>query len=415
MAAEVDAWDLSDEELEAAFREAKAEANSPETEIEEEVYEDVATDDVENEDEVEEFDESTEDEEEVEDLEQPEEDSDDDTSDDDEEEEDSEEDSEDEEADPDQEAEAEDEQTDEDEDESEEEEQPTQNSLEEFFKQTTKVRANGVDHEFTNKEKLEMFDKMFPQATDYTKKMQAIKPYRKMIDALEQEGLKNDDVNFMIDVLKGDKEAVAELIKRTGVDALDLDTENTNYVAKDYGRDETELTIRDIVDEISVDKEYAVTHNVLDKQWDDSSREEFVKDPELIKLLHTDVKTGMFDKVNPIAQKMKVYDGGKRSDLDYYKAAAGEYFKQQAEQEQRQTAEAARQAESEAKEQEAQKVKEVKAKQEKRKVVKQESNKRKAATTPKKASTGNKGVVDYLDESEEAFDEWYKTKIENAY
>jgi hypothetical protein len=375
-----DVWDLSDEDLEAAFKEAKAQDESPETAIEDEG--------------------------EVDELEQPEEDSDDDTSTDDELEEVEDEDPEEEEGEPDEELDADEDKSEDEDDEAKAEEvQPTQDQLEEFFAQKSNVRANGMDHEFTNKEKLEMFDKMFPQATDYTKKMQAIKPYRKTIDAIEQAGLGQEDVNLMIDVLKGDKDAIADVLKRTGVDALDLDTENTNYVAKDYGRNDTELAIKDIVDEISIDKEYATTHNVLEKQWDDRSRDAFIEDPSMIKLLHIDVKSGMYDTINPIAQKLKVYDGGAKSDLDYYKAASQQYFESQA-----QNGSKARDAEAaemarEAKETEARKVEEVKARRAKQSATKKASAKRKAAA-PTKKSAGTK-QVNYLDDSDEAFEDWY--------
>ena len=248
----------------------------------------------------------------------------------------------------------------------------------------------------------QQFGKVFGQAMDYTKKMQQIKPWRKTIDAIEQAKLEQDDVNLMIDVLKGDKDAIATVLKRTGVDALDLDVENTNYVAKDYGRNDTELTIKDIVDEISADKEYAVTHNVLEKQWDDKSREAFVEDPSLIKLLHVDVKSGMFDKVAPIANKMKVYDGGSKSDLDYYKIAAQQYFEGQRDQELKtQAAEQTKMADEA-------RLGEVKAKQAKQAEVKKASVKRKAAAPTKKAS-GTKKATDYLDDSDEAFEDWYKS------
>lgn len=371
-------FNLSDEELEAAFREAKADFDSPVTDIEENFEEDA---------------EDT--------LEYPDDqDSDDDASLTDEEEEDSEDDSEEEEGELDGDPETDEEQTEDDEEELDDDEQPVQDEIYSF-------RANGQDYNFTIDEMKAQFGKVFGQAMDYTKKMQSIKPYRKTIDAIESAGLTNDDINLMIDVLKGDKDAMAQVLKRTGTDALDLDLENSNYVAKDYGRDETELTIRDIVDDISRDKEYAITHNVLEKQWDDKSRNEFIKDPEMIRLLHVDVKSGMFDRINPMAQKLKVYDGGKRSDLDYYKEAAQQYFEGQAQYEAQIAAqESARQAEEARRAEEAERVAQVKVNQSKQVATKEASAKRKAAA-PTTKKVGNKKAVDYLDDSDEAFEEWY--------
>ena len=261
-------------------------------------------------------------------------------------------------------------------------------------------KANGKEYEFTEDEIKAQFPKIFGQAMDYTKKMQSIKPWRKTIDAIEQAQLNHDDVNLMIDVLKGDKDAIAEVIKRTGVDALDLDTENSKYVAKDYGRDDNTLALRDVIEEISADKEYETTHKILSKEWDDKSWKVLSSNPEMIKLLHVDVKSGMFQKLQPMAEKFKLYDRGSKSDLEYYEDAARAYA-----QEMRQMQQANVQREAEASR--TREIDAVKAKQQKVVSNKEAAPARKAAT-PVKKTAGVKKVVDYLDESEEAFEEWYK-------
>lgn len=274
-----------------------------------------------------------------------------------------------------------------------------------------KFKANGKEYSFTPEEMMEQFPKIFGQAMDYTKKTQALKPWRKTIDAIESAKLGHDDINLMIDVFKGDKNAIAELIKRTGVDTLDLDTENSKYVPKDYGRDDTALAIKDIVDEISADKEYETTHRILSKEWDEKSFSELTKDPELIRLLHVDVKSGMYDKVQPIAEKMKVFDRGRQSDLDYYKAAAQEYFRAEAETQRRAKAIEDQRLAREAKLARQAEIERVKATQIKQAAVREQAVVRKAAAPVKSNAGTKKTVTDYLDESEEAYDEWYKANV----
>jgi len=383
-------FNLSDEDLEKAFAEAKAQDTSPESDFEEDVKDDNSFNDDE---EVE-----VEEDEEVDDLEQPDEDSDDDTSSETDEEDESEEDSEADEDNLDGDSEEDEETLDDEEDESDDDEQPVQKR---------KYRANGQEYEFSDDEIFEKFGQIFGQAANYTQKMQAIKPWRKTIDAIEQAKLTHEDINLAIDVLKGDKNAIAELIKRTGTDALDLDTENTNYVPKDYGRNDTELDIKDIVNEIKSDKEYATTYNILEEQWDSNSREEFIKKPELIRQLHIDVKTGMYDTIAPLAKKLKVYDGGSQSDLDYYKQAARQYFDNQAQEEARLEAQRVASAKREDEQAERNRIEKVKAQSAKRVATKKASTKRKAAAPTKNKSTSTK-VVDYLDASDDSFEEWYK-------
>lgn len=411
---EEDLWDMSDEELEAAFREAQASDLSPETDLEEEVLEEFPESEPSMEDPDEEV--SLDDTEEFEDgPEQPE------AEDEDLELEDSGHDASDE-SDTDEVAdEDEEEATDDDPDGDSEEEEPSSDDAEDEDEeeqpvQTYKFKANGKDYEFSSEEIVDQFPRIFGQAMDYTKKMQAIKPWRKTIDAIEGAELSHEDVSLMIDVLKGDKGAITEVLKRTGVDTLELDTDEVKpYVAKDYGRDDSALAIKDIVDDISRDQEYATTHNILSKEWDDRSWNTMAQNPEMIRLLHTDVKSGMYETLQPIAEKLKVYDGGKKSDLDYYKEAAQQHFNQVAEQEayeERQAErEAARQAKLEAQEAERARLAEVKAQSQKRTATKQASAKRKAAAPTKAAAS--RDVIDYLDDSDEAFDDWYQRLQEN--
>ena len=371
--------DLSDAELEAAFKSAKAEIGSTVTIANEP---DVDYDD------------------EVDELEQPDVDSDDDTSANEEDEKEVEDDSDTENEDADESAETEDEQTDNTEKQSDEVVQPTQEIL--------KVKANGQDYEFTLDEMKSQFGSIFAKAQDYTKKTQALKEYRKTIDIVQNAGLSDNDLNLFADVLKGDKDAIAAVLKRTGVDALDLDTENVNYAPKNYGRNDTELAIKDIVDDISADKEYVITHNILEKQWDSKSREKFIEDPNMIKGLHIDVKSGLYDKLNPIMQKLKIYDGATRSDLDYYFMAHKQFTDSQRDASSKaEKAELAR-VENQAKVAEAEKVSTVKAKMAQQTATKEASVKRKAAAPTKKAVGTSK--INYLndDPSDDEVEEWFK-------
>jgi len=371
-------WDMSDDELERAFREAKADLDSPVTTIED-------NDVVNDENEIETID-----------LEQPTEDSDDNG---DEEVELTDGDEEPAEGDDlDEDAEVEDEPTDKPKD--DEIETAQEEQLYEF-------KANGKEYKLTDKEIKEQFPKIFAQAMDYTKKTQAIKPWRKTIDALEQAKVSHEDISLMIDVLRGDKDAIASVIKRTGVDTLELDTENSKYVPKSYGRDETALAVKDVIDEISSDKEYEYTHKILSKDWDDNSFNELTKDPDLIRELHIDVKNGTYDKVQPIAEKLKVFDRGRKSDLEYYLRAGAEYYNSIQAEAQKQAAIENQRVQREAKIQRQAEIERVKAQQAARVKTTEKVEARKAAA-PVKANAGTKKVVDYLDDSDEAYEEWYK-------
>jgi len=252
-----------------------------------------------------------------------------------------------------------------------------------------KFKANGQDFEFTQEEINSQFGTVFGKAMDYTQKMQKISPYRKMISALEEENISQEQLNLAIDVLKGDKGALQKLITDNKIDVYDLDTEEeeNSYQAKDYGKNEHELALEEIDNQISADPEYSQTVEIIGKQWDERSRQALSDNPQWIAGLHSDVKSGVFAKVSPEATKMKMLDGGTKPDIEYYLEAGERLFKQQED--------PAKEATQQFKDDSA------------------VANKKRAASSTR-ARPGSKGVVDYLEDNDEKFDAWYDKLMQNS-
>lgn len=266
---------------------------------------------------------------------------------------------------------------------------------------TYKLRADGTDFELTEDELKQLASK----GMNYTRKMQEIKEYREHVSAIKEANLSKDDINLMIDVLKGDKDALATVMKKTGVDALDLDVDNSQYVPKNYGRSEVELEIDEIVSTISRDPEYVTTKHIISSNWDKQSQMEFVKDPKKIAKLHEDVKTGTFDKVVPLMLKQKALDGARKSDIEYYVEAGKVFYENLAREA---YVNQMREAEKAKKEQEIRSVKEQEVK---RSVVKDTAVKRKAATMTK-PKTVKRSIDDMLDSA--LSDEEFSKLMEKA-
>ena len=62
-----------------------------------------------------------------------------------------------------------------------------------------KYTADGKEYEFTEDEIFDQFGTVFGKAMNYTQKMQKIAPYRKMISAMEEEGITESQFNTAID------------------------------------------------------------------------------------------------------------------------------------------------------------------------------------------------------------------------
>ena len=250
---------------------------------------------------------------------------------------------------------------------------------------TFRLKADGTEFDLTEDELKQLASK----GMNYTKKMQDIKEYREHVSAIKEAALSKDDINLMIDVLKGDKDALATVMKRTGVDALDVDVENSRYVPKNYGRNEVELEIEEVVETISRDPEYVTTKHIISSNWDKQSQMEFVKDPIKIAKLHEDVKNGTFDQVVPMMLKKKALDGARKSDIEYYIEAGTDYYQNKAREAYNASVIEAEKAKKQAD------IKVVKEQEAKRSVVTETASKRKAATMTK-PKTAKRSIDDYL-------------------
>jgi hypothetical protein len=259
-----------------------------------------------------------------------------------------------------------------------------------------KFKANGQDFEFTDDEIMSQFEGVFGKAMDYTQKMQKIAPYRKMISALEEESITQDQFDMALDILKGDKGAIKKLAADRDIDLSDLSFEDDDapYNPTRYGKTDFEIKIDEIDSQISKDPEYSTTVDVIDKQWDDMSRKSVADNPDIILGLHNDVKSGVYAKVAPEAAKLQMLDGNSKSSLDYYLLAGAEYQKAtQTDNGQKQVDDlnkGAQEAET--------------------KFGKESSEaESKRAATSTGSRSGQKSVVDYLDDgNDEKFDAWYK-------
>lgn len=98
---------------------------------------------------------------------------------------------------------------------------------------TASFRANHQDVQVDNPDDIR---KLMQFGMNYHKKMGELAPHRKILKSLEQNGLlEADKINFAIDLLKGDKAAVAKFLKDQSIDTYELpDLEETPYQQKDY-------------------------------------------------------------------------------------------------------------------------------------------------------------------------------------
>ena len=163
---------------------------------------------------------------------------------------------------------------------------------------------------------------LMQMGANYNKKMAAIKPNLKLMKLLENNGLLTEDkISFLIDLDKKNPEAISKLVKDSGVDPMDLDTDKASgYKQTAYTVDDRELELDTVLSEIEDTPTYTRTLDIVSNKWDGASKQVIAGKPELLKVINTHVERGIYDLIIKEVENERVFGRlSGLSDLDAYR------------------------------------------------------------------------------------------------
>jgi len=210
--------------------------------------------------------------------------------------------------------------TDEEEDKSEvsdEKTEQTTNWEEQYKAALAPLKASGREVNIDNIDELRTLAQM---GIDYQKKMVALKPHKSVIKTLEKEGIDSERLNYLIDLNKKNPDAIKHLLKDSGINPLEIDTEEElKYTPTNYKVDESTVAMDDVIESISTSPKFTSTVEIVSKQWDSKSREVIANNPEYLVSLNEHVHNGVYDQIDTVLQKEKLLGRLKgMSDIDAY-------------------------------------------------------------------------------------------------
>lgn len=168
--------------------------------------------------------------------------------------------------------------------------------------------------------------RLMQMGVDYSRKMQMMKPYQRILHTLEKANLLDPErINFLIDLDNKDPEAIKKLLKDSSFDptehSLDEDSEST-YTPKNHAPSDEEFNVREAFESISTTDSFDKTVDIITKQWDPRSKDLLRDNPKWIPLINNHVADGTYDKVWAFVERERML--GRLvglSDLDaYYQA-----------------------------------------------------------------------------------------------
>ena len=196
--------------------------------------------------------------------------------------------------------------------------------------ETYTIRANKQDYTLT----LDEIKNLASKGIDYTKKTQQFKEYLPVLDALKQQGIKPESINVLIDVAKGNKEAIKSIIKANNIDPMDLDDsmsvtdddgkESKPYAPQEYRPNYAKQELDEVVARLSQEPEYYKQTISVVSSLDDVSKDFLQNNPAAIEGLQNDIKSGEYAKTMTYANTLAVRDNFSKPVLEYYINAARE-------------------------------------------------------------------------------------------
>lgn len=140
--------------------------------------------------------------------------------------------------------------------------------------------------------------RLMQQGVNYSRRMQELKPMKNMVRMLADHGLNDiSKLNHLIDISKGDKTAIAQLLKDKGVDPMDLDTTGEiGYQGNNYAGNAKDNAFRDALDNVMATPEGPALVNTI-KTWDAQSKQRIVDDPSIIGNLQELQSQGHYQKI----------------------------------------------------------------------------------------------------------------------
>ena len=144
---------------------------------------------------------------------------------------------------------------------------------------------------------------LMQMGANYTKKMQSIAPMRKAVESLSNAGIDSEEkLSYLIDLYKGDKEAIKQLLKNNQIDAMDLDLDEIHYNPnKQNIASDADVKFAETLSNIN--ESLPQIQNIIDKQWDAESKKILLSDPRALQALHEEIQMGRFE---PVQKQLEV-------------------------------------------------------------------------------------------------------------
>lgn len=140
---------------------------------------------------------------------------------------------------------------------------------------------------------------LMQMGANYTRKMQAIAPYKKTLLMLENNNLLDENkLSFLIDLDKKNPEAIKKLIKDAGIDPMDIDTSTEpQYKEGSHKVSNEEAAFMTVLDDLKQSQDGMQTIKEINLNWDDASKNILWSSPDIMRTIHQQRENGVYQLI----------------------------------------------------------------------------------------------------------------------
>ena len=141
---------------------------------------------------------------------------------------------------------------------------------------------------------------LMQMGANYTRKMQELQPYRKVMLMLQNNGLMDEGkLSYLIDLDKKNPDAIKKLVKEAGIDPLDINPEEeVNYQAGNHRVSDAEAAFATELDDLKSTPEGQATLGVISQTWDEASKEALFENRGLLQTIQSQRESGIYEVIS---------------------------------------------------------------------------------------------------------------------
>ena len=166
------------------------------------------------------------------------------------------------------------------------------------------IKANGKEIQLKSPEEAK---KLIQMGANYTKKMQVLQPALRVVKMLENNDLLNEDkLSFLIDLDKGNPQAIQKLIADKKFDPVSVDEEQAeSYRPTNHQVSDAEMRFNQVLDEVEMTETGRALITDIAKQWDVESKQAVYRDPSIIPVINEHKAAGIYDHITTEMDRQK--------------------------------------------------------------------------------------------------------------